>query len=66
MIALTAAGFCYAAFLLFETFALALDRLSPIKIRGLLEEHPELGGGLALQIGFGAGLVFGAQVVRLP
>ena len=29
------------AFLLFETFALALDRLSPIKVRGLLEEHPE-------------------------
>ena len=41
MIALLSAGFCYAAFLLFETFALALDRLSPIKIRGLLEEHPE-------------------------
>ena len=41
MIALIAAGFCYAAFLLFETFALALDRLSPIKVRGLLEEHPE-------------------------
>ena len=32
---------CYLAFLLFETFAIALDRLSPIKIRGLLEEHPE-------------------------
>ena len=41
MIALIAAGFCYAVFLLSETFALALDRLSPIKIRGLLEEHPE-------------------------
>ncbi len=41
MIALVWAGFCYAAFLLFETFALALDRLSPIKVRGLLEEHPE-------------------------
>ena len=41
MIALLAAGFCYLAFLLFETFALAIDRLSPIKIRGLLEEHPE-------------------------
>jgi CBS domain containing-hemolysin-like protein len=41
MIALLTAGFCYAAFLLFETFALALDRLSPIKVRGLLEEHPE-------------------------
>jgi len=41
MIALVVAGVCYAAFLLFETFALALDRLSPIKVRGLLEEHPE-------------------------
>ena len=41
MIALLLAGFCYATFLLFETFALALDRLSPIKVRGLLEEHPE-------------------------
>ena len=41
MIAILAAGFCYVAFLLFETFALALDRLSPIKVRGLLEEHPE-------------------------
>ena len=38
---LVAAGVCYAVFLLFETFALALDRLSPIKVRGLLEEHPE-------------------------
>src|SRR5262245_27378214 len=41
MISLISAGFCYAAFLLFETFALALDRLSPIKVRGLLEEHPD-------------------------
>ena len=41
MISLITAGFCYAAFLLFETFALALDRLSPIKVRGLLEEHPD-------------------------
>jgi CBS domain containing-hemolysin-like protein len=41
MISIVAAGFCYAVFLLFETFALALDRLSPIKVRGLLEEHPE-------------------------
>ena len=31
----------YLAFVIFETFALALDRLSPIKVRGLLEEHPE-------------------------
>jgi CBS domain containing-hemolysin-like protein len=41
MIPLLASGFCYFAFLLFEGFALALDRLSPIKTRGLLEEHPE-------------------------
>ena len=41
MISILSAGFCYLAFLLFETFALALDRLSPIKVRGLLEEHPE-------------------------
>jgi 3-oxoacyl-[acyl-carrier-protein] synthase-3 len=32
----------------------------------LLEEPPAAAGGLALQIGFGAGLVFGAQVVTLP
>ena len=41
MISVVTAAFCYLAFLLFETFALALDRLSPIKVRGLLEEHPE-------------------------
>jgi len=38
----------------------------PIATHTLLAEHPELSGGLALQIGFGAGLVFGAQVVVLP
>jgi 3-oxoacyl-[acyl-carrier-protein] synthase-3 len=38
----------------------------PLAAHALLAEHPELSGGLALQIGFGAGLVFGAQVVRLP
>ncbi|MFM6973589.1 MAG: beta-ketoacyl-ACP synthase III [Agromyces sp.] len=38
----------------------------PLAMHRLLEEHPELGGGLALEIGFGAGLVFGAQVVVLP
>ncbi|MDO8337032.1 MAG: beta-ketoacyl-ACP synthase III [Microcella sp.] len=38
----------------------------PLATHRLLAEHPELSGGLALQIGFGAGLVFGAQVVRLP
>ena len=47
-------GFCYATFLLFETFALALDRLSPIRLRGLFEEHPErariLGGAGEIEI----------------
>ena len=38
----------------------------PLAMHRLLEERPELSGGLALQIGFGAGLVYGAQVVRLP
>ncbi|HEX9304147.1 MAG TPA: hemolysin family protein [Thermoanaerobaculia bacterium] len=41
MIPILASAFCYLAFLLFESFALALDRLSSIKLRGLLEEHPE-------------------------
>ena len=38
----------------------------PLATHALLAEHPELSGGFALQIGFGAGLVFGAQVVVLP
>ncbi|MCY7324619.1 MAG: beta-ketoacyl-ACP synthase 3, partial [Microbacteriaceae bacterium] len=38
----------------------------PLATHALLQEHPELSGGLALQIGFGAGLAFGAQVVVLP
>jgi 3-oxoacyl-[acyl-carrier-protein] synthase-3 len=38
----------------------------PLAAHRLLEEHPELSGGLALQIGYGAGLVFGAQVIVLP
>ena len=38
----------------------------PLATHRLLQGHPELSGGLALQIGFGAGLVFGAQVVVLP
>lgn len=38
----------------------------PLATHRLLEEHPELHGGLALQIGFGAGLVYSAQVVVLP
>lgn len=38
----------------------------PLAMHALLEERPELSGGLALTIGFGAGLVFGAQVVEIP
>ena len=38
----------------------------PLAMHALLEEHPELSGGLALTIGFGAGLVYGAQVVEIP
>jgi 3-oxoacyl-[acyl-carrier-protein] synthase III len=38
----------------------------PLAMHRLLEEHPELSGGLALQIGFGAGLVYSAQVIVLP
>lgn len=38
----------------------------PLAMHQLLEEQPELSGGLALQIGFGAGLVYGAQIVELP
>jgi 3-oxoacyl-[acyl-carrier-protein] synthase-3 len=38
----------------------------PLATHRLLKENPELSGGLALQIGFGAGLVFGAQVIVLP
>lgn len=38
----------------------------PLATHRILSEHPELSGGLALQIGFGAGLVYGAQVVVLP
>ena len=38
----------------------------PLAMHRLLSENPNLSGGFALQIGFGAGLVFGAQVVVLP
>ena len=41
LIVLLGGGVAYGLFLLFETFAISLDRLSPIKVRGLLEEHPE-------------------------
>lgn len=38
----------------------------PLALHRLRAENPEISGGLALQIGFGAGLVFGAQVIRIP
>jgi 3-oxoacyl-[acyl-carrier-protein] synthase-3 len=38
----------------------------PLAMHALLEEKPALSGGLALQIAFGAGLVYAAQVVELP
>jgi len=38
----------------------------PLATHRLLEENPELSGGLSLQIGFGAGLVYAAQVIVLP
>lgn len=38
----------------------------PLAMDTLLREQPGLSGGLALTIGFGAGLVYGSQVVELP
>ena len=38
----------------------------PLAMDALIEQRPELSGGLALLIGFGAGLSYAAQVVRLP
>ena len=38
----------------------------PLAMAALLKEHPELHGGLALLIGYGAGLVYAGQVVQLP
>ncbi|MFW0109813.1 beta-ketoacyl-ACP synthase III [Rothia sp. P13129] len=38
----------------------------PLAAHRLLSEQPELSGKFALQIGFGAGLAFAAQVVILP
>lgn len=38
----------------------------PLAMDILLETHPELHGSLALMIGYGAGLVYAAQVVQLP
>lgn len=38
----------------------------PLAMHRVLAENPELSGGFALIIGFGAGLVYAAQIVRLP
>ena len=38
----------------------------PLAMDALLTEHPELHGELALIIGYGAGLAYAAQVVKLP
>ncbi len=38
----------------------------PLAMDALLEKHPEMHGKLALIIGYGAGLVYAGQVVKLP
>ncbi|MFC7310345.1 beta-ketoacyl-ACP synthase 3 [Streptomyces monticola] len=38
----------------------------PLAMDGLLAQHPELSGELALLVGFGAGVSYAGQVVRLP
>ena len=38
----------------------------PLAMHRVLDENPNLSGGYALIIGFGAGLVYAAQIVRLP
>ncbi|GAA3170679.1 MULTISPECIES: beta-ketoacyl-ACP synthase 3 [Streptomyces] len=38
----------------------------PLAMTALLDERPHLSGELALLIGFGAGLSYAAQVIRLP
>ena len=38
----------------------------PLAMDVLLQKHPELHGKLALLIGYGAGLVYAGQVVKLP
>ena len=38
----------------------------PLAMDALLEKNPELHGKLALLIGYGAGLVYAGQVVKLP
>jgi 3-oxoacyl-[acyl-carrier-protein] synthase III len=38
----------------------------PLAMSALLKDRPDLHGGLALLIGYGAGLVYAGQVVELP
>jgi len=38
----------------------------PLATEALLAKNPEIRGGLCLQVGFGAGLTYAAQVVRMP
>jgi 3-oxoacyl-[acyl-carrier-protein] synthase-3 len=38
----------------------------PLAMDALLAKHPELHGKIALLIGYGAGLVYAGQVVKLP
>jgi 3-oxoacyl-[acyl-carrier-protein] synthase-3 len=38
----------------------------PLAIDALLSDEPSLRGRLALLVGFGAGLSYAAQVVRMP
>ncbi len=38
----------------------------PLAMSALLKERPDLHGGLALLIGYGAGLVYAGQVIELP
>lgn len=38
----------------------------PLAMDALLEKHPEMHGKIALIIGYGAGLVYAGQVVKLP
>jgi len=38
----------------------------PLATTRMLQERPEVSGGIALQLGFGAGLAYAGQVVVLP
>jgi 3-oxoacyl-[acyl-carrier-protein] synthase III len=52
--------------LLAVQIVLLITAVIPLAMDALLESHPELSGGLALIIGYGAGLVYAGQVVQLP